>query len=152
MNRNDASTSARKKNARLCLCPRRPGSHMACACAYACACVVRVNQPLRTDCSRLNQTVPTEVIKGTRRSMRGMEGIRRNPLDQLAVTDLQVDQSHQLQGDDHGHILIHLRESRGGRHPQVTKTQLGRGVLLSASKGHCLIGSSILPHNRLSSE
>ena len=32
-------TSARKRNARLCL--RRPGSHV----AYACACVVHVNQP-----------------------------------------------------------------------------------------------------------
>ena len=39
----DARTSARKSNARLCLC--RPGSHVAyAACAYAC--VVRVNQPL----------------------------------------------------------------------------------------------------------
>ena len=35
---------ARKRNARLCLCLRRPGSHV--ACAYACACVVPVNQPL----------------------------------------------------------------------------------------------------------
>ena len=42
VNRDDASTSARKKNARLCLCLRRPSSHV----AYACACVVRVNQPL----------------------------------------------------------------------------------------------------------
>ena len=32
----------------LCLCLRRPGSHVAYAraCAYACACVVRVDQPL----------------------------------------------------------------------------------------------------------
>ena len=42
VNRDDTSTSARKRNARLCLCLRRPGSHV----AYACACVVRVNQPL----------------------------------------------------------------------------------------------------------
>ena len=42
VNRDDASTSARKRNARLCLCLRRTGSHV----AYACACVVRVNQPL----------------------------------------------------------------------------------------------------------
>ena len=42
VNRDDANTSARKRNACLCLCLRRPGSHV----AYACACVVRVNQPL----------------------------------------------------------------------------------------------------------
>ena len=42
VNRDDASTSARKRNARLCLRMRRSGSRV--ACAYAC--VVRVNQPL----------------------------------------------------------------------------------------------------------
>ena len=43
VNRDDASTSERKRNARLCWYLRRPGSHV--ACAYACVCVVRVNQP-----------------------------------------------------------------------------------------------------------
>ena len=42
VNRDDASTSTRKRTARLCLCLRRLGSHV----AYACVCVVRVNQPL----------------------------------------------------------------------------------------------------------
>ena len=42
VNRNDASTSARKRNAHLCLC--RPGSHVGYACDYACACVVPVKQ------------------------------------------------------------------------------------------------------------
>ena len=37
-----ASTSTRSFFLRLCLCLRHPGSHM----AYACACVVCVNQPL----------------------------------------------------------------------------------------------------------
>ena len=41
VNRDDASISARKRNARLCLCSHRPVSHV----AYACACVVRVTQP-----------------------------------------------------------------------------------------------------------
>ena len=44
VNRDDASTSARKRDARLCLCLRRSGSHV--ACAYACACVVRVTPAL----------------------------------------------------------------------------------------------------------
>ena len=43
VNRDDASTSARSFSLRLCL--RRPGSHVAYACAYACTWVVRVNQP-----------------------------------------------------------------------------------------------------------
>ena len=43
MNRDDASTIGRKRNMRLRL--RRPGSHVAYACAGAF--VVRVNQPLR---------------------------------------------------------------------------------------------------------
>ena len=47
VNRDDASTTARKRNACFCLCLRRPGSHVAYTCAYACACVVHVNQPLQ---------------------------------------------------------------------------------------------------------
>ena len=34
VNRDDTSTSPRKRNAPLCLCLRRPGSHVACACAW----------------------------------------------------------------------------------------------------------------------
>ena len=45
VNRDDASTSTRKRSARLCLCLRRLGQHVSYACAFACACVVRVNQP-----------------------------------------------------------------------------------------------------------
>ena len=43
VDRDDASTSTSARSFFLCL--RRPGSHMAYACAFACACVVRVNQP-----------------------------------------------------------------------------------------------------------
>ena len=46
VNQDDASANTKKRNARFCLCLRRPGSHVAYACAYACACVVLVNQPL----------------------------------------------------------------------------------------------------------
>ena len=72
VNRDDASTSARKKKGAcacvassrftrgLCLrlCLRRPGSHVAyaCACAHACACVVRVNQPYPALTQTLNLT------------------------------------------------------------------------------------------------
>ena len=63
VNRDDASTSARKSAfyffLRLCL--RRPGSHVACAFACAYACVVRVNQPLARGVSLERIALPERV-------------------------------------------------------------------------------------------
>ena len=57
VNRDDASTSARSFFLRL----RRPGSHVAYACAYAC--VVRVNQPFKGWFIRSNSCGRDDVSK-----------------------------------------------------------------------------------------
>ena len=50
-----AQLAQEKETRSFFLCLRRPGSPVACVCAYACACVVRVNQPKPSFCCLMFQ-------------------------------------------------------------------------------------------------